>query len=336
MVGQASAPALGISDSIDAGACLVADGRIVAAVSEERLSRRKFHTGLPVRAMSEVLRIAGVARLLSGTGLLKWMLSSRSGIALYRAAFAGLLKPRLARIRRHLREIGVTAPLTTVDHHRAHAASAAFTSGWDDCLVVSLDASGDGYCTLVSEKRGGALTDRERIGAFHSLGIFYLYVTMMLGHKPGREGKITGLAAHGDTERTLDIFRRYVGYDAERETIRNLRSGYACDYADLKRDLEGFAKEDVAAGVQRHFEECITRYVLRHVKETGLGRVALAGGVFANVRVNQCIRELPEVEDIYVFPHMGDGGGAPGSALDLTHNPAGEGNLENVYLGPAG
>jgi len=364
---------LGISDTIDSGAALVQDGRIIAAVNEERLTRRKFHTGFPFLSIPEVLRVAGVpprdvdrcayagdtlslctdpedesfetvnvskrlAGAFSRIGLLRWALGVPSGIRLYRGAMRGLLLGRLRRVKHVLRDMGVHAPLTTVDHHTTHAASAAYTCGWPDCLVVSIDASGDGYCSLVAEKRCGRLRERERIGAFHSLGIFYLYATLLLGHKPGREGKLTGLAAHGDPAATAQVFRSFCDYDPERGFIRNSARGYACDYAALKAALRGHKPQDIAAGVQRHFEQCITSYVRGHVRKSGLGRVALAGGVFANVRVNQRVREMAEVEDIYVFPQMGDGGGAVGAAMHLCRCAAPgapEHPLDHLYYGPA-
>ena len=224
---------LGISTTIDAGAALVADGRIVAAVNEERLTRHKFQSGIPYRAVRTVIDLAGIhprdidyctlsdrtyslytdpdmesfeepnvskrlTLLLSELGLLRWAVDSRSGLGLYRAGFRVLLEGRLVALRRYLREVGVAARLLTCDHHTAHAAAAAMTSGWPECLAVTMDLSGDGYCSLVAVWRDGRLSVVKRVGAYHSFGVFYSYVAMMMGHKPGREGKVTGLAAHGD------------------------------------------------------------------------------------------------------------------------------------------
>ena len=104
--------------------------------------------------------------------------------------------------------------------------------------------------------------------------------------------------------------------------------------------LGPFSREDVAAGIQRHFENEIVRCVRAYVRRWGLERVALAGGCFANVRVNQVIREAPEVENVYVFPQMGDGGGGAGAALWWWSrleeaSQARPTALERVYLGPA-
>jgi len=366
---------LGLSTTIDAGAALVADGRIVAAVNEERLTRHKFQSGIPHRAIRAVIDLAGIqptdidyctlsdrtyslytdpdeesfdrpnlskrlTLLLSELGLLRWVLDSRAGLALYRGVFRILLESRLAGLRHSLRAAGVTAPLLTCDHHTAHAAAAAMTSGWPECLAVTVDLSGDGYCSLVAVWRDGRLTVVKRVGAYHSFGVFYSYVAMMMGHKPGREGKVTGLAAHGDPYVTLPVFRRYARYNPRTERVENRVGGVACDYGGLVERLRPYAKEDIAAGIQRHFETEIARCVRAYVRRWHLPRVALAGGCFANVRVNQVIREAPEVENVYVFPQMGDGGGPAGAALwwwrhltdDVETQPAA---VEQVYLGPA-
>lgn len=362
---------LGISTTIDCGAALVEDGRIVAAVNEERLTRRKFQCGLPLRAIRAVIDLAGVrpgeidacaladstlalytdpdeesyetpdlskrlTMLLSQLGLLRLALDSSAGLRLYRGVFRMLLARALGPLRRYLADLGVSAPIVTCDHHTAHAAAAAMTSGWPACLAVTMDQSGDGLCSLVATWRDGRLEVVKRVGAFHSFGVFYSYVTLLLGHKPGREGKVTGLAAHGDPYATLPIFRRYARYNPATERIENRAGGIICDYAALAEHLEGFSKEDVAAGVQRHFENEIAKCVSAYVRRWGLRRVALAGGVFANVRVNQVIRERSEVENIYVYPQMGDGGGGAGAALWLWQRQTGgtPAALQNVYLGP--
>ena len=362
---------LGISTTIDAGAALISDGEIVAAVGEERLTRHKFQSGIPAGAIRTVMDLAGIrpadvdavalsddayslytdadeesfdrvnlskqlTGLLADLGVLRWLLGSRSGIGLYKRAFRVLLERALRAVRRCLREVGVTAPIVPVDHHTAHAAACAMTSGWDPCLAITVDLSGGGYCSLVGRWRDGRFDVLKRVGAFHSLGVFYSYVTELLGHKPGREGKVTGLSAHGDPWATLSIFRRYCRYNPRTEQVECHRRGVACDYRSLAADLRPFSHADIAAGIQRHFENEIARCVAAYVKRWGLKHVTLAGGCFANVRVNQVIRELPGVENVYVFPAMGDGGGGPGAALWWwNHTTGGRPRpLERVYLGP--
>lgn len=366
---------LGIGMGIDSGAALIKDGEIIAAVNEERINRRKFYIGFPRESIKTVLRIGrltpsdldlcalpeiayplcsdveketfeepdlwkSLTRLLSSLGMLKILLGSGPGLALYRHTFGFVHAFRLMRLRGMLKELGITSPVATSDHHTSHGAACAFASGWDEALVVTMDSSGDGYCSKVFEKRGKTLVPVKEVGCFHSFGIFYAYITLFLGHKPGREGKVMGLSARGDWSRTLPIFRKYIEFDEEKGILENKRRGIACDYRDLTGELATFSREDVAAGLQKHFEESLVKYVSHYVKKTGLRRVALAGGVFANVRVNQRIREAEGVEEVFVFPHMGDGGGGAGGALwAWAQATAGDKHcspgLGQIYLGPS-
>jgi carbamoyltransferase len=110
-----------------------------------------------------------------------------------------------------------------------------------------------------------------------------------------------------------------------------------CEY--LAERLEGLRREDVAAGVQRNTEDVVAAYVRDALDRTGARRLALSGGVFSNVRLNQVVWNRSECEEIYVHPHMGDGGLAAGAALDAFHrapaSPHEPLRLDHVYLGPA-
>jgi carbamoyltransferase len=366
---------LGISFGIDSGAALVRDGIVLAAVNEERLSRKKFQSGFPRRAIAELLRRAGRphvrAVVLASTtwsapvdldtqsfdvpdfqqralvaagraGLQRLALGNPAGVAAFRLVFGAMLRARYAGYRRILAENGVFAPITAVDHHEAHAAGAAFTSGWDDALVLTADGLGDGLCASVRAKRGPRLELLAEVPCFHSLGVFYTYVTHMMGFRFGREGKVTGLAAHGNPSAALHVFERFVTFDEASGGLRNHAGGIGADYEALRAALRPFRREDVAAAVQAHFERTLSALAGHYLRRTGLRRLALAGGVFANVRVNQVLRELPEVDALWVFPHMGDGGGAAGAALSAFYADDGlvpgdraTRTLAGLYLGPS-
>ena len=99
--------------------------------------------------------------------------------------------------------------------------------------------------------------------------------------------------------------------------------------------IENNTREDVAAAAQRHLEDCMTEIVAHYVNKTGAKYVCLSGGVFGNVRVNQCIMEIPGVRNVFIQPQMGDGGLCVGAAANLLFDkgvPKVE--MEDVYLGP--
>jgi carbamoyltransferase len=371
---------LGIGTEEDAGAAVVIDGRIVAAVNEERLCRMKLAMGFPHDSLRTVLRLAGVAIdqldavLVGGTreifipglspfdgwfqytprglgGVFKRLATRFSGLGgafpLLDRAYYAALEPSFAYRRRQIRQIlrrehGVGCHIGFVDHHLCHAAAAYHTSGFGDALVCSVDGGGDGKSSSVYAARHGRLELLHETRAFDSLGNYYAYVTHMLGFKAMRhEGKVTGLAAHGEP-RYVGILRDFI--DESGGTLVN-RGGAVFGEAirRLERRLpDDWTKEDLAASIQRHFEDVTRRYVGHWARRTGFGDVALAGGVFANVRVNEEIWGLSETSRVFVHPGMTDAGLAVGAALGacvpgilerpMTPDSA---PLEHVYLGPS-
>jgi carbamoyltransferase len=394
---------LGINPGWDSTAALAVDGKIVAAVEEERLSRVKMHLGFPRRAIPEVLRIAGIdpadvdqvafsfvdylaahpaitQLLLRETGfpfdpenqlepgkVLRSLLSVVGEPGVVTSGFGKasnrFVEQNSATYLRVLAELGVQVDeLTPVDHHLSHAASAYYTSRFDDCLVVTADGCGDGHSATVSLGRDGEITRLAGSQEDHSPGFLYSSITSFLGFRAHRhEGKITGLAAFGDPEACDEHFRScleisadgrsFVSALAETSWTDNVRyltklpgrryyrkpvlNAYEEHY---RRNLADHSREDVAAGVQARLEQLMTRYLQPILRETGTRKLALAGGVFANVKLNQRLYELDEVDEIYVHPNMGDGGNAVGSALQLSRQLGCNGStaaMDDVYLGPS-
>ena len=156
----------------------------------------------------------------------------------------------------------------------------------------------------------------HKIPFYHTPGQYYGFVTGWAGFTPGKhEGKITGLAAHGDPDSAIDIFRDRISYSEDKFSFVNHGMWGWAEYEHLSRRLEPFGKADVAASVQKHLEDLVTRYINQAVEETGLRKVVLSGGIFANVKLNQRIRELENVKEVYIHPNMGDGGLGVGKTL---------------------
>ena len=136
-------------------------------------------------------------------------------------------------------------------------------------------------------------------------------MTSALGFKPSRhEGKIVGLAAYGDPEVLGDLLRsRFVQANGGFRIVETNNVYFARLLAAQ------FPKIDVAAAYQRVLEEVAVAYVSHYVKKTGLRNLVLSGGVVANVKLNQRLREIPGIEGIFIHPNMGDGGCGTGAAL---------------------
>ena len=261
---------------------------------------------------------------------------------------------RLKRMRKLLRAHNLhKTPISLVGHHLAHAASAYYTSADDDALVITMDGKGDGLAGSVYKGTGGDLELVNNMSKYNSLGYLYSAVTEGYGFKHNRhEGKITGLAAYGDQNSpAYQSFKGFieadglgVNYKLNREVFQppfpHWRN-HKYMWRQIVKRIPESSREDVAAAVQRRTEDVVTGLVANAVDKTGLTKINLAGGIFANVRVNQKILQLKDVESIYIHPCMGDGGMAVGAALYAWSRhmlDAGKkiktGFPDNVYYGP--
>lgn len=363
---------LGIAAQHDAGAALIIDGKIVAAVNEERLNRTKLYWGWPEQSIEEVLRLAGISRSdvdvvsianqthstyaaahweglypkdlkrqiligLSKLGVARAIGGTRLGVGLYRILNGKRLRAlKTSALEQQIRNFGLSSTVDHIDHHTAHLASAYYTSGWDKCLNISLDGVGDGYCSRIATCAAGVMTPIHSIPFYHTPGQYYGFVTGWAGFTPGKhEGKITGLAAHGDPTAILPHLRNRIDYSEAQFSFVNSGMWASAEYEHLCAILDRFSKEDVAAAIQRHLEDLVGRYVEQAVSRTGESRVVLSGGIFANVKLNQRIREIRGVEDVYIHPNMGDGGLAVGAALASVADraPLTLEWIPNVYFG---
>jgi carbamoyltransferase len=228
-------------------------------------------------------------------------------------------------------ELGLKDRLKRVEHHVSHAANAYLKSGFDEALIVTLDGYGSGLAGSINVGRGGQIERIHGLEYPHSLGTFYESVTSALGFKPSRhEGKIVGLAAYGDPEVLGDLLRRrFVQHNGGFRIVETNNVYFARLLATQ------FPKIDVAAAYQRVLEDVASAYVWRYVKQTGLRNLVLSGGVVANVKLNQRLRELEGIDGIFIHPNMGDGGCGTGAALleFAGHETLGD-RLTDVYFGP--
>ena len=375
---------LGIFDDHNAGCALVEDGKIVAAVEEERLSRIKLHNGNvdgpPIKSLESVLEISNTSveeiakislAIMPPAQLMRYVWDDLFKIQKNNKwKFASLFSKsirwdkywlfypyyynlfRIKRMKKMLIENGLgDKPIEFVDHHLSHAAAAYFTSGRERALIVTLDGQGDGQCGQVWLGEKGRLKHLKTLSSYHSPGLFYNFITWYEGYTPMRhEGKITGLAAHGDWDTAKPFFEQLFGFangefrylHAQKQMQHAFphRTNYTKFKKALPKGFENLSKEDVAAGVQVITEKLVAQYVDQFLQQTGPIDVVMAGGVFANVRVNQAVAELPNTKSVYIFPAMGDNGLPVGSALytyyralgfpEITDMPT----LDDVYLGP--
>lgn len=339
-----------ISQGHDSAAALVVDGEFVFGVAEERISRRK-HTGdFPVGAIETCLDQTGldiseIDEVAHGFDYepyrLHYSLDPVSA-ELYRDVLSR--EAFVAQVRRALPELPADR-IHHVDHHLAHAASAYYTSGWDECLVIVIDGMGEAHGVSVYLARDRELTPIHRIAAADSIGIFYSVLTLQLGFEfNSDEYKVMGLAPYGDPDRHRAFFDdavqlredggwripllRLSGTREERENHLGTRR-YLTDHLIAPRGPESEITrehEDVAAGLQACLDRVIQHICGHFARRLGVGRLALAGGVALNTTANARLLEAGLLDEIYVQPAAADDGSALGAAL---HRAAAAGEVVN-------
>jgi len=235
------------------------------------------------------------------------------------------------------------------DHHFCHAASAYYPSGFKNALIMTVDGQGDCYSATIYEGKDGKL---ERLKYFfqneNTLGMDYEIVTAMLGFNPLKHaGKITGLAAFGKSNsRCIARLEKFLKSFRQRKTKKGFFSNHYYylntveGIADLRKFREtffgGFSREDIAFAIQTITEQEIISMLESVEQDFSSKNIALAGGVFANVKVNQRVKELG-FRNVFIQPAMNDAGVAIGAAYlallkDRDLKPSA---LENSYFGPS-
>jgi carbamoyltransferase len=361
---------LGIWDGHDAGAALLVDGRIAAAINEERLTRRKLEIRFPHHAIAACLQIAGIppsavdvvaatttdvaktmGRVWPSTKEAYYQVRRRKIPAGAMATLRSRAKYRMTEwppnaasraisrwtLGRTLAPLGLgRVPLALYDHHACHAASAACTSGFDSALVVTIDGLGDGKASTISRYRGGRLELIASTPARHSPGVFFEHVTHLLNMRELEdEGKVMAIADYASPipDERNEMFSLL---SSNGMTFVTSVPGHAL-HKPLADILWRFPNEQFAYLAQRALERACVAVVFEALKQTGERRIALAGGVASNIKVNRRLRRLDGVDDVFVFPHMGDGGLALGAALLASSEKQGAGAriaLRDLDLGP--
>ena len=358
----------------DPSAALVIDGEVVAAVEQERFSRRKHAVReLPVDAVQYCLSEAGLRPQDLDRVAFPW---SRRAIEENRRAFlrryfrrrpikaiknsmraARKGERRIGKLHKTLRAVGLSqgeVPIEFVEHHVAHAASALHGSGFDQCAIASIDGLGEITTCLFAEGRAGRVHKLAEIQKPDSLGLFYGSLTEYLGFEINDgEYKTMGMAAYGDASRVdlSDILRfgsgdlwldlDYLWSPKDRRHVPQHSFGRRfVERFGPPREGDSLAEPyvHVAAAGQGLLEAAAFSLIEHHLEPLlrKTGKLCLAGGVALNVVLNRKLTQHPLIEEIYVPPSPGDAGTALGAATVAAH-AAGEAirPLGDAYLGPA-
>jgi carbamoyltransferase len=363
---------IGISIGHDCGVTIISDSKIVFAVNEERFTRHKGQAGIPYNSLAFVLKnydinfdniaIDGLnitphgnelaysleseqpilQRVAIKLRLANFLVGTKTGVRITNFVYP-ILNVRARRavkceILRILKgRINSEFKFMRVDHHVAHALSIASRGELQNkrALIVTLDGIGEGICSRVFEFENGKMKQISWSPALGSPALMYGYITMVLGYRLNRhEGKITGLAAYGNSEKTSTIMRKFFKVNKKKRTFLANRIGFNLEgVKKLAKELKNFKDADIAAGVQKVFEENVLDYLDCFLSDKDFPiDLYLSGGGFANVKLNQRISVNSKVRNLIVSPNMGDGGLSMGVA-HYAHQM--NSKLETLYLGPS-
>ena len=357
----------------DASAALLHDGRVVACAAEERFTRVKYslnlagNTLLPVNAVRYCIAEAGitmddvdlVAHYCAFTSalvdrrcdLLRPFLSD-ADLTRLRASYGDVYEEMMSldAVHRQFTAMAGCSPrcLVPVRHHRAHAASAFFPSGFPEALVATMDGTGEVESGMIAVGSGRSITEIATASLPASLGTLYLIITVFLGFRSlGDEYKVMGLASYGDPSRYRRAFERFVQLGPDGTYGTPLLPGEALkDHLLSELGLPrapgeelGSRHADIAAALQDALHRAVM-HVLAHARhETGLDRLCLAGGVALNCTLNGVIARSGLFKRVFVQPASGDEGCSIGAAYAAYLEETGgelpdDRRWEHAYWGP--
>jgi carbamoyltransferase len=362
---------LGLNFSIDASAALVRDGHIIAASEEERFVRSKHYAGFPDRSIQFCLDagdidfsdLDGVAffwnpGIHAEAGVRRFTSSPRHHLEFLHNVPANLIGylggDGVVNTKQVFSlESGKELTIHYITHHICHAASAFYTSPFDDAAILTVDGYGERQSTVVSKGLGGKITPVLAVDFPHSLGSLYAALTEYLGFRANSgEGKVMGLASYGGPGKFEKLIRNMVHLTGTGFELDLTCFEYFHDrphrYNRRLIELLGPAREpeseldqrhmDIAYGVQKVTEEALLHLARLAKEKTGSTRLCLAGGVGLNCVANGRIVRESGFDDFFFYPAAGDAGTAIGAALWVSHGMFGldrTGIVASEYLGPS-
>lgn len=364
---------LGVNSNIhDSAACLLKDGRIIAAAEQERFDRKKHSEDFPAEAIDFCLTQGGIS--LNEVETVTFPFNSwiavpqviayffrhfprtiplaidrvKKGYFSFFYANHGMKKEMLRRNRQG------SFPFLYLEHHMCHAASSFYLSPFDEAAILSIDGVGEWTTTLLARGKNNKIHKIMEIGFPHSIGLIYQAVTKYLGFRINSgESKVMGLASYGDPKRyarqfeeiiikkpggSFEInpyFIRYQYYGHNKMLSKNFCSAFGPPRK--KGEPVDERHQDIAAALQKRVEDVTVHVVNELYKRTKLPNLCIAGGVALNCVLNEQVKRRTPFENLYVQPAANDAGGAIGSTLlyyyHMKKSPR-NGIMDHAYWGP--
>ena len=349
----------------DSAACILIDGKIIAAAQEERFTRKKHDPNYPHNAIEFVLKYANLKLskvdqivffekpFLKFERLLEtYVAFAPKGFVSFAKAMPLWIKEKLFqknllfnKLKKHDENYKSDENIFFSDHHLSHAASAFFPSPFDEAVILTADGVGEWATTTVAVGKNEALEIKKEIHFPHSLGLIYSAFTYYAGFKVNSgEYKLMGLAPYGNpiyvdkVKQLLDLkedgtFRldqKYFNY-ATGLTMTNEKFNNLFGHKPRNPQNEKITQfhMDIAASIQKVTEEIMIKLAKSIREEYGISNLCLAGGVALNCVANGKILKEKIFDNIWIQPAAGDAGGSLGAALALWHIDQGNKRLVN-------
>lgn len=360
----------------DTAACIISDGKIIAACEEERFTRIKHFTGFPVNSINFCLNKAGIKindiDYLTVNYNFNYNFISRLKFAFSNLTSTSLISKIISLINKKTiytsiaNNYGVDFKdkIIFIPHHISHISSSFLSSGFDNAVGLSIDATGDFSSMEISTYKNNKITVLEKNLYPHSLGILYQAISQFLGFKNyGDEYKVMALAAFGEAKYKNEFdqiiefippfnFRLNLEYfihhkqlffensSMNKPVFENL---YSINLEKLLGKSRKYNSEiekrhyDIAASLQNKFEEIILKIIKNIYLDNHSDNLCLSGGCIFNSVLNGKIYKNFDFENVFFHANVGDAGGAIGSALN--HNHSINKNFKNIkqenyFLGP--
>ena len=359
----------------DSAAAILKDGHVVAAVEEERFSRKKFDDGFPRMAIDWCLKEAGITPeqinsvafydkpVLKFERLLdNYIAVAPRGLYSFLNVIPKWLHKRLwikEEIKKHIR--GYQGDIIFPEHHMSHAAHTFFTSPFDEAAILTVDGVGEWSTSSFGSAENTSIKLTNDIRWPHSIGMFYSAFTYFLGFKVNEgEYKLMGLSAYGKPKYYDLILNEILDVKNDGSLHLNLKYfAFTYDkvmtnqkFAELfgipRREEDAKAEQihyDIGASAQKVLEDIMLKMVNHVHKKTGMKNLCLGGGVALNGVANYRILKEGPFESVHIPPSPGDGGSAIGCAQYLYYIHKKQRRIivqdhakriqENVYVGPS-
>ena len=361
----------------DSAAAIIVDGEIIAAVQEERFSRKKHDASYPKCAINYVLKESNLKLndidhvvfyekpFLKFERLLETYVGfSPSGFKSFSMSMPLWLNEKLFQkkmlfdaLKEQDNNFNDIKKINFSEHHLSHAASAFFSSPYEEAIILTLDGVGEWATTTISLGKYNKINILKEIHFPHSLGLLYSAFTYFLGFKVNSgEYKVMGLAPYGEPrfkdiilDNLIDVkedgsFRLNMNYFNYATALTMTNNKFAKLFNIERREPENKLLQihmDIAASIQSVTEEIVLKITRFLFKEFRISNLCMAGGVALNCVANGKILKDGLFKNIWIQPASGDAGGALGAAqvfyyqeLDNKREILKTDSMKGSYLGP--